>query len=46
MGMFDTIVCERPLPDACPECEFQTKSLACAMDTYRLTAAGSTRDLP
>ena len=40
MGMFDTIVCEHPLPDGCPAREFQTKSLACALATFRLTAAG------
>ena len=40
MGMFDTIVCEHPLPDACPAREFQTQSLSCVLDAFRLTAAG------
>lgn len=40
MGLFDTLHCEYPLPDGCTEREFQTKSLACALDLYRLTAAG------
>lgn len=40
MGLFDTLHCEYPLPDGCTEPEFQTKSLACALDLYRLTAAG------
>ncbi|HRC38171.1 MAG: hypothetical protein KBF65_14565 [Rubrivivax sp.] len=40
MGLFDTLHCEFPLPDGCAEREFQTKSLACEMDNYRLTAAG------
>lgn len=44
MGMFDTIVCEHPLPDACPAREFQTKSLSCALGTFRLTAAGRLLD--
>jgi hypothetical protein len=44
MSTYDTITCEHPLPDACPEREFQTKSLACAMSTCRLTAAGRLLD--
>ena len=40
MGLFDTIACDHPLPDGCPANEFQTKSLGCGMDTYRLTAGG------
>ena len=44
MGMFDTIRCEPPLPDACTATEFQTKSLDCTLDTYRLTASGRLLD--
>jgi hypothetical protein len=40
MGLFDTVICEHPLPDACPEREFQTKSLGCTMSRYRLGAGG------
>lgn len=40
MGLFDTLRCDHPLPDGCTEREFQTKSLACAMGCYRLSAAG------
>ena len=45
MGMFDTIHCECPLPDTCQATEFQTKSLNCAMETYRLTASGRLLDV-
>jgi hypothetical protein len=44
MGLFDTIHCDHPLPDACTATEFQTKSLGCGLDTYRLTAAGHLPD--
>ncbi len=44
MGMFDTIRCDYPLPDACTETEFQTKSLDCGLDTYQLTATGRLLD--
>lgn len=44
MGMFDTIRCEHPLPDACPATDFQTKSLACVLETYLLTASGRLLD--
>ncbi|MDP1647645.1 MAG: hypothetical protein Q8M01_05515 [Rubrivivax sp.] len=40
MGLFDTLRCEQPLPNGCTEREFQTKSLACAMNDYCLSAAG------
>jgi hypothetical protein len=40
MGLFDTLHCDHALPDGCTECDFQTKSLACVLDTYRLSAAG------
>ena len=44
MGMFDTIHCEYPLPDACKATEFQTKSLDCTLDTFHLTASGRLLD--
>jgi hypothetical protein len=44
MGVFDKILCEQALPDDCPMREFQTKSLACSMDTYRLTNQGRLLD--
>lgn len=44
MGMFDTIRCEYPLPDACTATEFQTKSLDCILETYCLTASGRLLD--
>lgn len=44
MGMFDTITCQHALPDACPQREFQTKSLDCVLCTYSLTAAGRLLD--
>ena len=44
MGMFDTIRCEHPLPDACAATEFQTKSMDCTLDIFRLTASGRRLD--
>jgi hypothetical protein len=44
MGLFDTIHCDHPLPDACTATEFQTKSLGCDLCTYTLTAAGRLQD--
>lgn len=44
MGLFDTIRCGLPLPDACTETEFQTKSLGCGLYTYSLTSAGRLLD--
>ena len=41
MGMFDTVRCEHGLPPAAAGAtEFQTKSLACALDSFVLTASG------
>ena len=40
MGMFDTIACEHPLPDACLSREFQTKSLGSALAAFRLAPTG------
>ncbi|HXO18625.1 MAG TPA: hypothetical protein VOA87_01745 [Thermoanaerobaculia bacterium] len=41
MGLFDTIHCEYPLPDARHQgLEFQTKDLDCALDEYTITADG------
>lgn len=40
MGMFDTLTCERALPDGCDEREFQTKSLGSALRRFRLSAGG------
>jgi len=41
MGMFDTLVCEYPLPDpVVQENEFQTKSLESLMERYTITRAG------
>lgn len=42
MGMFDTIVCEMPLPGAYmgPKDDFQTKDLDCQLDTFTINAVG------
>lgn len=43
MGMFDTIICKHPLPDAGPpdgDGLFQTKDLACHLNIYEITAEG------
>ncbi len=41
MGMFDTIYCEYPLPDARhQDLDFQTKNLECFLDTYTITVDG------
>ena len=41
MGMFDTVHCKHPLPPAAEGAtEFQTKSLACAMESFVLTTTG------
>ena len=41
MGLFDTVYCESPLPDAPhQELDFQTKDLECLLATYRITQAG------
>src|SRR3954451_23376017 len=41
MGMFDTVYCEYPLPDARhQDLEFQTKNLECALFTFTITRDG------
>ena len=40
MGMFDTIRCEWPLPDAADGSDMQTKSLGCLLNHYVLGADG------
>ncbi|HEY4594677.1 MAG TPA: hypothetical protein VIJ61_19820 [Thermoanaerobaculia bacterium] len=41
MGMFDTVSCEYPLPNARhQDLEFQTKNLECALFTYIITREG------
>jgi hypothetical protein len=41
MGMFDTIYCQYPLPDAQhQDLEFQTKDLECLLHTYTITRDG------
>lgn len=41
MGMFDTVYCEYPLPDARhQDLDFQTKNLDCALFTYTITRDG------
>ena len=41
MGLFDTVYCEYPLPDARhQDLDFQTKNLECALDTYTITQDG------
>jgi hypothetical protein len=43
MGMFDTVKCEFPLPEKFNKYQdslFQTKSLICAMDVYKITKEG------
>jgi hypothetical protein len=41
MGMFDTVHCEYPLPDARhQDLEFQTKNLECTLDRYTITRDG------
>lgn len=49
MGMFDTLICEAPLPDGAEiepyddrydDGAFQTKDLDCGLNTYRITADG------
>lgn len=41
MGMFDTIICEYPLPDGNTETSFQSKNFDCMMDTYKITTDGN-----
>jgi len=42
MGMYDTLRCTYPLPNAAAsEIEFQTKSLDCALDEYEIRADGT-----
>ena len=43
MGMFDTIRCEWPLPDAADGSDMQTKSLGCLLNHYVLGADGVLR---
>ncbi len=43
MGMFDSLTCQRGLPDGCAEREFQTKSLGCTLEHYCLSAHGRLR---
>lgn len=38
--MFDTIICEYPLPDGNTETSFQSKNFDCLLDTYKITADG------
>lgn len=41
MGLFDTVYCEYPLPDAQHQSlEFQTKDLECVLETYTITRDG------
>ena len=40
MGMFDTIICEYPLPDEWENANFQSKDLKCELDTYVITSGG------
>jgi hypothetical protein len=41
MGLFDTIYCQYPLPDARhQDLDFQTKDLECLLDTYTITPDG------
>jgi len=40
MGMFDELHCELPLPDGQPGTSAQTKSLACTLERYTLSASG------
>ena len=41
MGLFDTIYCEHPLPDARhQDLDFQTKDLECSLSTYTITQDG------
>jgi hypothetical protein len=41
MGMFDTVYCQYPLPDARhQDLEFQTKDLECLLHTYTITLDG------
>jgi hypothetical protein len=44
MGMFDTVYCKYPLPDARDQdLEFQTKDLECLLDTYTIAEDGRLR---
>lgn len=40
MGLFDHVLCDLPLPDGAPAAEFQTKSLRCALNLWRITSQG------
>lgn len=40
MGMFDDIQCDYPLPDGLQLDNFQTKSLGCNLDQYKIDSAG------
>jgi hypothetical protein len=40
MGMFDDILCKRPMPDGFAGPRYQTKDLDCDLDQYEITDAG------
>ena len=45
MGMFDTILCRRPLPDGLVAEDFQSKSLHNTLSVYEIGADGRLREL-
>ena len=45
MGMYDTILCRRPLPDGLVAEDFQSKSLHNALSVYEVGADGRLREL-
>ena len=45
MGMFDTILCRRPLPDGLIAEDFQSKSLHNALSVYEIGSDGRLREL-
>lgn len=45
MGMYDTILCRRPLPDGLVAEDFQSKSLHNTLSVYEIGADGRLREL-
>lgn len=40
MGMYDNVVCKKPLPDGYQGNSMQTKCFSCELDTYEISVSG------